>query len=1103
MNKNQTAKKSKSVYIIGSITLGIIALLAVYLILIATGVISASPVHIVVATSSETMDYDGTALTCDEWSIESGKLKDGHSLRVTVTGSQTEVGSSKNTAVAFVVDAKGNDVSGDYKISFKFGTLDVMPRKVVLQSASAEKDYDGTPLTASSCAIVGGTLIFGHEITYYINGTLTSSGKADNTFTATVSDGERDVTHNYSFEYLFGTLYVHGEKLEIHTHSDSKTYDGTPLTCDKWTLASGVIHDGDTLYVTVTGIQTEVGTSDNYASCRVLNDRGEEVTASYEAVFTYGTLTVEPIVIVLETRPAYKIYDGTPLVSDCWRVVTDDTLATDAWLSSGQSFTVGEYTVTATVIGRQTAVGVSDNTAVYVRVTQNGGEAEGIEVKYKLGALTVAPRNLTVQSGSASKEFDGKPLTCDEYDVVSITQVAQGQRLLVAISGTITYVGSVPNTIAEVIVMQGAEDVTRNYNIKLQEGRLVVYGDDGTQGGGGGGGEGEGGEGDGGNEGEGGKGGNLDDSGSLGGGDNDGAESDPKLVLRLRADRDGEIYLRYMSFGDYNMRGWDDIAAYNETIEVAGVRYGMNYLMGAALASAGVEYGSVEIELVGSSQYYLPYYLSMTELDSVVQTSDVKYVGSGTEYAVYFYSYNYIADGGRKLMNIDLGALSRDEQAYRDYVHINYTAVPDSTRLFLQGIIDEQGFAAMDLQTLIASVAAYVRGAATYNLKYDTAMDFEDDVVKAFLSEYKEGVCRHYASAATLLFRTLGIPARYCIGYAGNTKSGEWVDVTTKEAHAWTEVYIDGAGWVQLEVTGGGAGFDGTGGSGNTGIGNPNSDRILSIKPFDVYLNYSDYKGVPLTYELDSLQGLSLVESLGYRYEFTVSGSQNEVGIGESRIMSFKLIDNFGNDVTDDYNIILSSGKLHIYIQEITVKTESLTSVYNGTYLRSISGGWECVGTLLEGHSISSVTMTGSRLNVGRSLNTFDIIIIDESGKDVTYMYKVNADCGYLTVSPREITVTAGSATGYLNELNGAALVCGEYTITSDEEGGALGQGDSAIVVISGSQSLVGRSANSVDSVTIRSADGKDVTANYIIHYVSGSLTVLPQRPLSGVEEDA
>ena len=54
--------------------------------------------------------------------------------------------------------------------------------------------------------------------------------------------------------------------------------------------------------------------------------------------------------------------------------------------------------------------------------------------------------------GSAEKGYDGTPLTCDEYEVVSMTKVADGQTLTVIISGTATFVGTVANTIAEVII---------------------------------------------------------------------------------------------------------------------------------------------------------------------------------------------------------------------------------------------------------------------------------------------------------------------------------------------------------------------------------------------------------------------------------------------------------------------------------------------------------------------------------------------------------------------------------------------------------------------------------------------------------------------------
>ena len=77
-----------------------------------------------------------------------------------------------------------------------------------------------------------------------------------------------------------------------------------------------------------------------------------------------------------------------------------------------------------------------------------------------------------------------------------------------------------------------------------------------------------------------------------------------------------------------------------------------------------------------------------------------------------------------------------------------------------------------------------------------------------FLFDNHLGYCQHYASAATLLYRMYGIPARYVTGYKANrrvfteTENGEWIaSVTGTEAHAWTEIFMEGYGWIPVEVT--------------------------------------------------------------------------------------------------------------------------------------------------------------------------------------------------------------------------------------------------------------------------------------------------------------
>lgn len=77
------------------------------------------------------------------------------------------------------------------------------------------------------------------------------------------------------------------------------------------------------------------------------------------------------------------------------------------------------------------------------------------------------------------------------------------------------------------------------------------------------------------------------------------------------------------------------------------------------------------------------------------------------------------------------------------------------------------------------------------------------DFVDYFLFDSKQGYCTYYASAMTVLVRSIGIPARYVEGYMLPSKpvSGKSYEVTNKEAHAWVEVYFEGFGWIPFEPT--------------------------------------------------------------------------------------------------------------------------------------------------------------------------------------------------------------------------------------------------------------------------------------------------------------
>ena len=136
-------KRSKSVYIIGSIIIGIISVVFIFAGLILTGVIDSSSRKLVFRSGSRSVVYDGQVLTCDEWTFASGELKEGHTVTMTFTGEQLTVGKSENVFTATVFDANGADVTGDYEIEYTFGELAVTARPITITTATESHVYDG------------------------------------------------------------------------------------------------------------------------------------------------------------------------------------------------------------------------------------------------------------------------------------------------------------------------------------------------------------------------------------------------------------------------------------------------------------------------------------------------------------------------------------------------------------------------------------------------------------------------------------------------------------------------------------------------------------------------------------------------------------------------------------------------------------------------------------------------------------------------------------------------------------------------------------------------------------------------------------------------
>lgn len=167
------------------------------------------PQRITIESISASKVYDGTPLTANGLGIVEGSLLPGHRLSVVDSVAFTNVGIRDNTLRVKILDENGNDVSKEYLIGYEYGTLEIVSKDLTIETGSATKPYDGTPLICHDYTQEG--LLPGHTISIgYYAGKQTDPGRSDNAVenVQIFDEHGKDVTHNYAIELIFGTLRV-------------------------------------------------------------------------------------------------------------------------------------------------------------------------------------------------------------------------------------------------------------------------------------------------------------------------------------------------------------------------------------------------------------------------------------------------------------------------------------------------------------------------------------------------------------------------------------------------------------------------------------------------------------------------------------------------------------------------------------------------------------------------------------------------------------------------------------------------------------------------------------------------------------------------------
>ena len=140
-----------------------------------------------------------------------------------------------------------------------------------------------------------------------------------------------------------------------------------------------------------------------------------------------------------------------------------------------------------------------------------------------------------------------------------------------------------------------------------------------------------------------------------------------------------------------------------------------------------------------------------------------------------------------------------EDNAYEKIVQ-TYTTLPAHLEEIVYSMAREASSVAASPYDKALALRSWLSRSYRYTLDVQSQSP-DMDFVTTFLLDTKEGYCTYFASAMTVLCRMIGLPARYVEGYVAEPDANGQAVVTGLSAHAWTEVYFKGFGWLTFDAT--------------------------------------------------------------------------------------------------------------------------------------------------------------------------------------------------------------------------------------------------------------------------------------------------------------
>ena len=947
-----------------------------------------------------------------------------------------------------------NYTAGQYATSSE--KIAINKRPVTLASASANKVYDGKPLTndtvTSTPLGVGVGFLDGEGVTCNVTGSQTNVGESDNEFTYTFNEGTSK--SDYLVTYEFGKLIVTQDNTEvvvtITEHSGTFEYDGTEKTVSGYDFsASNELYKNTDFEFTGNDSvsATNVGTYDmELKSENFKNTNGNFSKVTF--VVVDGQLTITPKSVDPEAGKGMSVgklpnvtYNGEsqkqkPEVKD------GNTLLTE-----GADYTLS-YSKDTTNVG-----------TVTVTVEGKGNYAGEAEVTYE-----IMKRQVTLESASASKVYDGTPLTKPGV-TVGCDGFVEGEVSGLKAIGTVTNVadGEVDNE----IVWDWTEGFGEgNYDITKTEGKLSIEPQ------------------------------SVDpDNPESYTGIKVGELSD--LLYKGKdqfqdptvTDAKGNLLVKDR---DYTLAFDGDAKNVTEagvSVTVSGIGnykgdFSRSYKIlprevtvksaSASKAYDGTPLFSHDVVVTSAAGFVEDDVASMTAPNSITE------VGSLTNEIAIEWSNdvaagNYVVLKEEGVLEVTPKSVTAEGFSVEGLNDVTYNGLAQQQEPTVKDgdktLTKDKDYTLSFTEdvTNVGTVRVTVTGKGNYTGSADVAYQIlpaklivttpSDSMVYNGKPLTAEGSIEGFVNNETAVFETTGSQTE--VGESENAYAIYWSDegTTAKRSNYTVEEHIG-----TLTVT-------------------EYADEIVAVAN-DVTMTYD---GMPHRAEV-TVTGVPE----GYSVKTAWSGAEATDVTGADGLVAnvdeIVVVNAEGKDVTDSLKITKKPGKLVIEPKELTVVTMGASKPYDGTPLTA-NGKIE---GFVNGET-AAFAVIGSQTEVGECTNAYTI---EWSGNAKQGNYTVKEELGKLEVTKSQAAIV-------IVPKGGKKTYDGTPLVSEGADAYGLPAGFTCEATTKGSVTNVGSAVAEIDTYAIKNADGKDVTDQFGNVSTGFATLLVTKRPVTVVSEDA